>query len=117
MATLQALLSGSFSLALSPGFFRFYGLCGVLVAFEENENDLLSNIKFISGASAGALVGGFLAAGLKPTEMTRRVLAIKREDFFDIGGFGGLLKGNLFQSILEEHLEPTKLFQALICRW
>jgi NTE family protein len=60
----------------------------------------------ISGSSAGAMVGGFLASGMKASEMIERVLRIKRPDIWDVSGRigGGLLKGELFQSILEEQL-------------
>ena len=40
----------------------------------------------ISGASAGALVGGFLSAGLLPNQMIERIAKYGREDFWDVGG-------------------------------
>lgn len=56
----QILSSEDYSIALTPGFFRFYALIGVLQALEEKGCLRPSHV---TGASAGALVGGFLAAG------------------------------------------------------
>lgn len=58
----------------------------------------------MSGSSAGALVGGFLASGMKPSEMLKPVFDIKREDIWDVALGFGLLKGLLFQSLLEKYL-------------
>ena len=64
----------------------------------------------MAGASAGALVGGFLAAGLKPSEMYTPVFSIRQEDIWDMGFGWGLLKGDLVQGILEREL-PVKSFE------
>lgn len=64
----------------------------------------------LSGSSAGAMVAGFYAAGLTPDEMVDAVLKVKRDDFWDLGGFGGLLRGGLFHQILDKHL-PKKKFE------
>lgn len=98
------LVNNEYSLALSPGFFRFYALIGIIHALDE-ANCL--NVTHVSGASAGALVGGFLASGMKPCDMIEKVLEIRREDIWDMVGIGGLLKGQLFQQLLERHL-PVK---------
>ena len=58
---LHRVLSGEdYALALTPGFFGFYGHIGVLKALEETNCLRPSHV---SGSSAGALVGGFLSAG------------------------------------------------------
>jgi NTE family protein len=49
-----------FSLALTPGFFRFYAHAGVLHAMEECN---CLKVCHVTGSSAGALVGAFLASG------------------------------------------------------
>jgi NTE family protein len=51
----------SYALCLSPGFFRFYAHLGILHALEESD---LLNVSHVTGSSAGALVGAFLAAGI-----------------------------------------------------
>jgi predicted acylesterase/phospholipase RssA len=56
----QILSSEDYAIALTPGFYRFYALIGVLQALEERGCLRPSHV---SGASAGALVGGFLASG------------------------------------------------------
>jgi hypothetical protein len=56
----QILSSEDYALALTPGFYRFYAHIGVLQALEERGCLRPSHV---SGSSAGALVGGFLAAG------------------------------------------------------
>ena len=75
----------------------------------------LLNVTHVSGSSAGALVGGFLAAGLEPSEMCSPVFKIRREDMWDLGGylFLGLLRGQLFQNILNSNL-PVDTFEK--CR-
>jgi hypothetical protein len=56
----QILSSEDYALALTPGFYRFYAHIGVLQALEERGCLRPSHV---SGSSAGALVGGFLASG------------------------------------------------------
>lgn len=56
----RVLSSEDYALALTPGFFGFYGHIGVLKALEETNCLRPSHV---SGSSAGALVGGFLSAG------------------------------------------------------
>jgi hypothetical protein len=59
---------------------------GALTALEEaGIISVPEHISFVSGASAGALVGGMLAAGMKPSEMGEKVFAFKRNDFWDMG--------------------------------
>lgn len=91
----------------SPGFFRFYSHIGALHALEEQ--DVLSP-SHLAGSSAGALVAGFLAAGLPPKDMVAPVLSIQRKDMWDMGGMGGLLKGQLFHELIESNL-PNKRFE------
>jgi NTE family protein len=105
------LRSESYALAMSPGFFQFYALTGVLHAFEDYD---CLHPTHISGSSAGALVGGFLASGMKPSRMIDLVLKIKRQDIWDLGGIGGLLKGQLFQRALENDLDIRNIEECLI---
>jgi hypothetical protein len=97
----------SYALCLTPGFFRFYSEIGLLEALDESG---FLKVSHITGSSAGALVGAFLAAGLKPSEMAARVLSIERTDVWDIGGLGGLLKGEAFEALIEKDL-PVKTFE------
>lgn len=106
MDLLTFLKDQEYGLALSPGFFRFYALMGVLHEFEISECLKPSHI---AGSSAGALVGGFYAAGMNPSEMLEPVFSIKRSDIWDVGGIGGLLKGQLFQDLLNRFL-PVQNF-------
>jgi len=100
-----------YALCLSPGFFCFYGQMGALHALEE-ANALRAT--HVSGASAGAIVGGFLASGMKPSEMPKAVFAIDRKDIWDMGGIGGLLRGQLLHEILERHLTVKKFSECVI---
>eukprot|EP01034_Spumella_vulgaris_P024331 gene24331-30654_t len=47
---------------------------------------------------------------MTPQQMIDYVLAIEREHIWDMGGIGGLLKGDLFQQILESYL-PVQTFE------
>ena len=93
--------------SMSSGFFRFYAHMGVLHALEENN---CLRVRSCSGSSAGALVTAFLASGMKPTDMPERVFSIKRENMWDVGIGLGLLKGQLFQQILEKQF-PVQTFE------
>jgi len=108
---LADLLQEEYALALSPGFFRFYALMGVVQALDENR---CLRITACAGSSAGALVSGFLASGMSTAEMPPRVFSIKREDIWDVGLGVGLLKGQLFQRLLEAQLPTGASFET--CR-
>lgn len=90
-----------YALALSPGFFFMYAHTGFLRALDELG---ALRVTHISGASAGSIAGGFYASGMSTTEMTDALFELRREDMWDIGGFAGLLKGQLMQSQLEKRL-------------
>jgi predicted acylesterase/phospholipase RssA len=51
---------------------------------------------------------------MKPSEMIKSVLAIKRADIWDMGGSFGLLKGQLFQALIERDL-PVQTFSECRC--
>jgi NTE family protein len=89
-----------FTLALSAGFFGFFAHTGMLSALEEAG---LLPVR-VSGASAGALVGGLWAAGLDAPELTRELTELTRDDFWDPGIGLGLLRGQKFQARLERLL-------------
>lgn len=80
---------------------------GVLHALEENN---CLRVKSCSGSSAGALVAAFLASGMKPNDMPSEVFPIRREDIWDLGIGLGLLKGDLFQRLLEDKF-PVKTIE------
>jgi hypothetical protein len=104
---LHLLSNEDYALALSPGFFQFYAHIGILHALDEAG---CLRVSHITGSSAGALVASFLAAGMTPDEMIEAVLKITREDMWDMGGMGGLLKGQKFQEIMETSL-PVQTFE------
>lgn len=90
---LQGLLTsnGEYSIALGPGFFRFYAHCGILNAFEELS---VFHPSHVSGSSAGALVGSAIATGMKPSQLAQKLFALKRDDLWDAGrSFYGILRG------------------------
>jgi NTE family protein len=95
-----------FALSISPGFFRYYCYIGILHALEDMD---CLHPTHISGSSAGALVGGFLAAGIPPSEMKDMIFAIRREHMWDLGMGFGLLRGHLFQNLLEKHLPVGRI--------
>lgn len=99
------LREGPFSLTMSSGFFGFFAHAGLLTVLED-EGHLPTRI---SGASAGALVGGAWAAGIDARQFADILLALKREDFWDPRLGAGLLHGRLFRARLEAML-PAKTF-------
>ncbi len=103
------LREGPFGLTLSSGFFGFFAHAGVLSVLED-EGLVPSRL---SGSSAGALVAGAWAAGVDAQPLSRELLALRREDFWDPRPGIGLLAGRLFRTRLEALL-PARSFAA--CR-
>ena len=60
---------------------------------------------FILGAMAAVL----LASGLNPRKSAEFVATKTLKDFFDPIGFGGILKGNMFEEIMIDHLKQSKM--------
>lgn len=99
-----------FTLAMSAGFFGFFAHAGMLEALED-EGILPARV---TGASAGALVGGLWAAGRSAASVRAELLALTRGDFWDAGGARlGLLKGEKFRARLRAGL-PVERFDG--CR-
>lgn len=51
---------------------------------------------------------------MKPSEMPEKVFGIKRHDMWDMGIGLGLLKGQLFQEILEKNMNVKTFEQCII---
>lgn len=98
-----------FALAMSSGFFSFFAHTGMLSSL--TRHGLAPNL--VAGASAGALVGGAWAAGLPADVLEQRLVALRREDFWDPAPGAGLLAGKKFDRILRDLL-PTTAMRA--CR-
>ena len=86
-----------YTLAMSSGFFGFFAHAGVYSVLEEEG---LHPAK-VCGSSAGALVGGAVAAGLSGAALADALFALRREHFWDPGPGAGLLRGRLFRERLE----------------
>src|SRR5215471_16635138 len=94
-----------FTLAMSSGFFGFYAHAGVLRVLED-ENLLPARA---AGSSAGALVTAAWSAGVESVQLSERLSALQRRDFWDPGPGLGLLRGRRFASLLEALL-PVRTF-------
>jgi NTE family protein len=97
-----------FSLGMSAGFFGFFAHTGVMTVLEDA--GLLPDR--VSGASAGALVGGLWAAGLDAVTLRDELVQLRREDFWDPQPGFGLLRGRLFRERLERLLPVSQFHQA-----
>ena len=89
-----------FTLSLSAGFFGFYAHSGFLTALAESGLRPIA----VRGCSAGALVGGLWTSGRTTEDLSRVLLSVRRQDFWDPGFGLGLLIGDLFRQILEREL-------------
>lgn len=108
--TLREWLSESpFSMTMSAGFFGFFAHAGVMTVLEDAG---LLPVR-ISGASAGALVGGIWASGANAPTIRDELLRLRRADFWDMRPGLGLLAGRLFRQKLESLL-PKQSFEE--CR-
>ena len=94
-----------FTLALSSGFFGFFAHGGVVSVLEQ-EGLVPARA---CGSSAGALVAGFYCAGLPAAALRDTLCSLRRQDFWDPRPGPGLLRGALFQRLLEERL-PARTF-------
>jgi NTE family protein len=103
------LREGEFTLAMSAGFFGFFAHAGMLVTLEDA--GLLP--ARVTGASAGALVGGLWAGGVDACAQRDTLMELRRDDFWDPGVGFGLLRGALFRTLLADLL-PVQRFEA--CR-
>lgn len=97
-----------FSLGMSAGFFGFFAHTGVMTVLEDA--GLLP--RRITGASAGALVGGLWAAGVDAIALRDELVRLRREDFWDPRPGLGLLAGRLFRERLEQLLPVEDFHQA-----
>ncbi len=95
------LAKGPFALAMSSGFFSFFAHTGMLQSLLRTATPRL-----VAGSSAGALVGGAWAAGLDPADLATRLVALRREEFWDPAPGAGLLAGKKFDQLLQAML-PT----------
>jgi len=96
-----------FTLVLSSGFFGFFAHAGVVSVLEEEG----IRPARIVGSSAGALIGGLWAAGVPAGRIREELLALRREDFWDLGAGLGLLRGRMFRTLLERVL-PVATFES-----
>jgi NTE family protein len=99
-----------FALAMSSGFFSFFAHTGMLASLTKHE--LAPNL--VAGSSAGALVGGAWAAGLDAHDLEGRLLALRREQFWDPAPGAGLLAGRKFDRILRELLPVTAMSKCRV---
>jgi NTE family protein len=91
--------AGPFSLAMSSGFFSFYAHTGMLQTLTT-----VARPQLVAGSSAGALVGGAWASGLEPAALGERLLALRRDEFWDPAPGAGLLAGKKFDRLLRDLL-------------
>jgi len=104
--TLRAWLKAApFTLALSSGFFGFFAHAGVVSVLEDEG----LRPSFVTGSSAGALVGGLWASGVSAARLRDELLALRRPHFWDPGFGAGLLRGRLFRARVEAIAAATTL--------
>lgn len=109
---------------MAPSFFGFYGYFGALAGMEEglfpsenvkNPNDAATTttsrliehgiVKGVAGASAGAMAAILLAAGISPIQAANFCTTIQLHDFFDFPAWFSLIKGDQFETIMDNFLQ------------
>ncbi|MCF6360844.1 MAG: patatin-like phospholipase family protein [Cyclobacteriaceae bacterium] len=91
-------------IALSGGGARGISHLGVLKAFDEN--DIKPDV--ISGTSAGAIIGGFYAAGYAPDDILKIIIKTNMLSIFKPAfSWKGLLSMDSLEKILRNNLPPT----------
>jgi len=101
----QYLSESNYTLAFAPSYFGFFSYFGASAALERAGgllHDTEGNWKVDGavGASAGAMAATALATGMGSDEALRLACGFAATDFFDVGGVGGILRGNKFEAIL-----------------
>lgn len=96
------------NLIMAGGGVRFPAYVGALSAFEEMGVDILN----IAGASAGSIVGAFLAAGWPLKEIYRRLLETDFRRFKDFSLRGLLFEGGVYSGDSFEQWVDTELQRA-----
>jgi NTE family protein len=102
------LAESPFALSLSAGFFGFFAHAGFVAALEEAG----LAPKLVTGASAGALVGGVWASGTSAERIEAELRPLRREDFWDPAPGFGLLRGALFRARVEAMLAAPSFERA-----
>jgi NTE family protein len=102
------------AVVLSAGYFGFFAHAGFMLAVEELGLDYHA----IAGSSAGAIVAALHGSGVPAAEIVEVLSSLRRKDFWDSDGvrgilaaiarrgrgWTGLLRGDLFESLIERHL-------------
>ena len=70
-------------------------------------------LRSVAGASAGAMAAVLLAAGLNPRESADFASSMTVDKFWDFPGFGGTIKGDLFEKIMVGRLNNSTLATSL----
>lgn len=101
------IVNNKIGITLSGGGFRGVAHLGILQYMRE----LGIEPDAVSGASAGALVGAFIAAGYSPEEIYRFA---KKEHFFNYASIlkGGGLSTDIFEKIIQKYI-PHNNFDKL----
>jgi len=99
-----------FSLCMSAGFFGFFAHTGVLTVLEEEG----LTPRQLYGASAGAMVTGFMASGLSTEALRNELFTLRRSSFWDPWPGPGLLRGRLFREKLNSILQYRSMEQCTI---
>jgi len=123
---------------MAPAFFGYYVYFGALTTFNENvllpderkEGKIIlpvrnattntngnenkepaqeSLLKSVAGASAGAMAAALIASGLNPRESAEFASTMTLDKFADPPGFGGILKGNVFEELMVNRLKGHTL--------
>lgn len=106
-------------MSFGPAFFGFYGYFGALAGIEDalfgkttNQNKyslLVKNkiLRGVTGASAGAMTAVCMAAGISPHVAAEFVSALTLHDFQDFYFFGSLMKGDKFESIMNDFISTS----------
>jgi NTE family protein len=95
---------------LSAGFFGFFAHAGFVSALEEH--GLAPT--FVTGSSAGALVGGLVASGTRAARIEAELRPLTRKDFWDPAPGFGILRGALFRARVDAMLASRSFESAKI---
>ena len=100
------------AIVLSAGYFGFFAHAGFMLAVEE----LGINYCAIAGSSAGAIVAALHASGVPAAEIADVLSGVRRRDFWDSTGVGGLLRAAVRKGRGWTGLLKGDLFEELIRR-
>eukprot|EP00549_Striatella_unipunctata_P001917 CAMPEP_0118687610 /NCGR_PEP_ID=MMETSP0800-20121206/8479_1 /TAXON_ID=210618 ORGANISM="Striatella unipunctata, Strain CCMP2910" /NCGR_SAMPLE_ID=MMETSP0800 /ASSEMBLY_ACC=CAM_ASM_000638 /LENGTH=291 /DNA_ID=CAMNT_0006584815 /DNA_START=258 /DNA_END=1133 /DNA_ORIENTATION=- len=103
-------------MAFAPKYFGFFAYFGALTAIQEELDGILfhgtgnhvnkqKKVVSVVGSSAGAMAAVLLSSGVEPRKAAEFACSLGLTSFADPPGVGGILRGLLFERLMDEFMQ------------